>query len=276
MVQSGRRKSLLGILALLGGVAALVLTRINPTGISVVPVGPLKLSLPAAVGLGALLVASIAFLAAATSAKTGTGLPMLAVLICGVAVALSFYPGLFDRFTKKTEPKVVPTPAPPVVVQQPGDVSKPKDESGQHHAKTIFDADYPSSTPTPPATKQETATPSYNPPSLPTPAPAPPVQIDNSVAIRAAHTKLESARAAVVQSLESSPDYQTAKANADAADTALKQARVTNDPGSPELIAASQAALDAKSKLQKLIADAMAKDPAAQEASKELQGLQSR
>jgi hypothetical protein len=246
----------------------------NPTGITTVPVGPMKLGLAAAVGLGALLLACIAFLAAATSPRTGTGLPMLAILVCGAAVTLAFYPGLLDNFTKKPDKKPVPAATPPAAVQEPAQAAKPEDEPARPHVKTIFDSDYPASTPTPTPSKQ-TPAPQAEIAPAPAPSPAPPVRIDNNAAIHAARTKLDSARSAVVQSLEASPGYQQAKADSDAADADLKKARLANDPGSPDLIAASQAALNAHGKLQKIVNDAMAKDPVAQDASRELQGLQS-
>ena len=276
MVKSGRRKSFLGILALLAGAAALVLLKFIPTGISTVTVGPLKFALPAAVGLGALLVASIAFLAAATSPRTGTGLPIFAVLICGTAVALAYYPNLLDNLMKKADKKAVPVATPAATAQQPSEPAQPKADAPQPpHAKTIFDVDYPSSTPTP-SPKKETPAPLFDNASVPSPKPVlvPPVKIDNSAAIRAAHAKVESARAAAVQSLESSPNYQAAKAASDAADANLTKVRAETDAGSPERIEASQAAMEAHGKLQKMITDAMARDPAAQDASQELKGLQ--
>lgn len=269
MVVSRRRTSLLGVLALLSGVAALVLTKFNPTPWQVVTVGSMTLPLGAAVALGAAAVALLAFLAAASSPRTGTGLPVVAILVCAAALALAFKPGLFAR---RAAPAAAAKPAGPTTAPaSEADSPAPADSPNTPHVKTIFDSDYPSSTPTPaaphePAVRPDAAAPAGE-------SPGAPAKSDRAEAIRAARAKLDAARAEVVRSLESSPAYRAAKSDADAADAELKQARLVNPPGSPELVAASEAAMAAHSKLQKLITDAAAKDPAFQEATRALRAV---
>ena len=272
MVESKRRSSLLGALALLGGIAAAVLIKFNPTGVSSVAMGPITLSLPVTVGAASLLVALIAFLAAASSPRTGTGLPILAVLICGGASLVAYKPDLLARFTRPAAPP--PAQPAPAAVQAPAVATPaPQDDVPVNRPKTIFDSDYPASTPDS-QTKKDTPAPQVNVPETPAPTPAPP-HVDNAAAIADARSRLEAARKTVQASLASTPDYQAAKSEADAADADLKQARAKNDPGSPELITASQTAMNAHAKVQKLIADALAKDPAAQQATHDLQTAQS-
>ena len=79
----------------------------------------------------------------------------------------------------------------------------------------------------------------------------------------------------MTQSIESSPAYRAAKDDADAAEMALKNARLTYEPGSSELIAASRAALAARSKLEDLISAAAAHDAAYRDAQRQLQAAQS-
>jgi hypothetical protein len=272
MVESQMRKSVLGSLALLAGIAALVLTRFNPTGITMITVGTVKLALPAAVALGASLLAAIAFVAAASSPRTGTGLPILALLVCGGAVLFAFHPDWLSRSPKSNgNPPASTTLVPPITTPTPPAV----EDNPPTRQKTIFDSDYPSSTP-PPLVKKEPMEPAPDSPAAPavnsTP---PPVHFDRNAEITAARANLDSARSAVTRALESAPEYQAAKAQADAADAELKRARLAYEAGSPELISASQAALNAHGKLRKLVADATAKDPASQEAAKELQRWQS-
>jgi hypothetical protein len=260
MVQSRRRTSLLGLLALIAGAAALVLTRFNPTGIETVPNLPVTLKLPAAAAIVATALALIAFLAAASSRRTATGVPLFAILVGGAALVLAFKPHLLTRPSAPAALK--PTPAPSV--QPSVQASSPADGGGEHRVKTIFDSDYPSSTPD----ARPAASRSNLPDSSADPAPA-------LARPDAARANVEAARENVLRSIESTPAYRAAKADADAADADLKKARATYDPGSPDLISASQAALEAHSRLQKLVSDAAAHDPAFQDADRQLKAAQS-
>lgn len=267
MVQSRRRTSLLGILALLAGAAALVLTRFNPTGIETVPNLPMPLRLSTAAAIVATALALIAFLAAASSRRTGTGLPLFAILVGGFALLLAWKPHLLARSAASPAAK----PAPMIAAPPPAQPSSPADD-GEHRGKTIFDPDFPSSTP--PA--KSTIVSPHIPDSPAAPAPTvPAARIDQASAIRAARANLEAAREQVLRSIETTPAYLAAKSDADAADADLKKARLTYDPGSPELVAASQAALQAHSKVQNLISAAASHDPASQNAARQLQAAQS-
>jgi hypothetical protein len=266
MVHSRRRTSLLGILGLLAGAVALALTRFNPTGIETVPNLPVTLKLSVAAAIVATALALIAFLAAASSRRTGTGVPLFAILLGGAALVLAFKPHLLTRPPATAAARPTPVPSAQPSVQ----TSPPADSDGEHRVKTIFDSDYPSSTP-----DVKPTAPHSNSPDSPV-APAPPVaRPDPAVALRAARANVEAARENVLRSIESTPAYRAAKADADAADTDLKKARLTYDPGSPELIAASQAALEAHSRLQKLVYDAAAHDPPSQDAERQLKAAQS-
>lgn len=266
MVQSRRRTSLLGLLALVAGAAALTLTRFNPTGIETVPNLPVALKLPAAAAVAATALALVAFLAAASSRRTGTGVPLFAILLGGTALVLAFKPHLFTR--PAAPPPAKPTPAP--AAQPSVQASSPADSGGEHHVKTIFDSDYPSSTPDmKPAARHSSL------PDSPAAPAAPAARPDPAAALRAARANVEAARENVLRSIEFTSAYRAAKADADAADADLKMARLTYDPASPELIAASQAALEAHNRLQKLVSDAAAHDPASQDADRQLKAAQS-
>jgi hypothetical protein len=139
--------------------------------------------------------------------------------------------------------------------------------------KSLFDMDS-SSSPDPSPRKQTGASETPEPSAAgtsPVVGASPAPRADPAGALHAARTKLQAARANVIQALDSSPAYRAATADAETAEAELKKARSVYEPGSPELIAASQAALQAHAKVQKLISDAAAKDPASQEAAREVQ-----
>lgn len=268
MVRSRRRSSWLGLLALVGGAVALVLTRYNPTGVQSIAFLQVPVRLSVAVAIAATGLALVAFVAAASSPRTGAGLPLFSLLVGACALLLALKPDL-QKIRRAAAP--APTPA-PAAAPTPS-AQAPKEEPSESRVRTIFDPDYPSSTP--PAAKR---TPSRTAPTNSSVSAAPEVatRVDSAAAIRTARTKLEEARQRVIQSIESSPEYRAAKANADAAEADLKTARLTDDPGSPELIAAGRAALAAHSKLEALISQAAARDPAYQGAARQLQAAQER
>jgi hypothetical protein len=269
MIQSRRRTSILGVIALLAGIAAILMGKLDVQGLPMVNMGPVHLKLVQAIAAGALLVGVIAFLAAASSPRTNAMTPMLATTVCIVAVALAFYPHLFHRtptlIIKPAPANPPPVTSPPVQASAPGNNQKP-------HIKTIFDPDYPSSKV--PATDSKPPA-KWSPPPLPAEVTPPPVHRDVIAEIREARAKQQAARAAVIHSLESTRIYQAARADADAAEADLKQARATYPPASPELVAASQTALQARSRLEHIIAAALANDPSAQAADRELKAASS-
>lgn len=265
MIRSRRRMSLLGVLALLAGGVALVLTKFNPTGIETVPNLPISVRLPTAAAIAATALALLAFLLAASSARTGAGLPLVALLVGSIALLMAWKPNLWSMIRP---PAPAPKPAVPTAVQPP--VQAPADEQPEPRVKTIFDFDGPSSAP-PPA-KGSGEHPAKSEPAITSSSlAASAVRPTATAAIHAARAKLQEARDSVVRSLESTQAYRAAKADVDAAEEKLKNARVTYDPGSPELIAASQAALNARSKLEELISAAASHDPDYQNAAQQLQ-----
>lgn len=91
-----------------------------------------------------------------------------------------------------------------------------------------------------------------------------------AVDVEQARSKLGKATAVVEQALAQRPDYQSAKAAADQAETDVRVARLNFPPASPELSFTSQRWIDAKSRLQKIKAEALAGDAAVFAAQKEL------
>jgi hypothetical protein len=267
------------MLALLGGAAALILTQFNPTGVSTVHLGPIVTDLPGAVAIGSLALASIAFLAAATSPKTKTGIPIVAVLVCGSAALLNYYPSIARIRLHSPPPAPAATSTPDVPLQPTAPEVQSSAEKSTPRAKTIFDQEYDPSTAnsrskSAPVQQADVHAPALASPHVSSPPPVLP-HIDHAVAIRQAQAKLEQARSSVIQSLASSPQYQAAKSASDQADQELHQARQTYAPGSSELIAASKAAIDAHTAVQKIITDAGGHDPAFQEATRDLEAAKS-
>lgn len=268
MVESRRRMSLLGILALVAGAAALVLTKFNPTRFETVPNLPVKLPFALGVAIAAGALALIAFLAAASSPRTGTGIPLLAILICGGAVLLSLKPNLLSRRTAPAPMKPAPSPTTePSVTTAP-----PTDNPSEAHVSKLFDMNSSSSATPSPKSNLESSDSSQSATGASETAPKV-ARPDPAAALRSARAKFQAARAGVIQSLESSSAYRSATSEAEDAEAELKKARLAYEPGSPELIAASQAALQAHARVQRLISDALAKDPSAQEAAREMQAV---
>jgi hypothetical protein len=272
MVETRRRTSFLGFLALVAGIVGLALTRFDASSFSRVTMGSVSLGLAVAVSLGALAVAVIAFIIAASSPRTGTGLPMAAVLVCGAAVALAYYPSLMSLHAKTAAPPPPPPGAVSPTPDAPVTPSPTADNPDTARQKTIFDTDYPSSKVDAPQKPAAVAAPDVAEPTPSAPKPAP---VDPAANIRAAKTRLDAAREAAVRSLDSNPGYQAAKAESDQADADLRAARLKYEPGSPELITASQAALRAHGKLQQFVTNAMATDPVSVQAQQELHAAQS-
>ncbi|HEY2589597.1 MAG TPA: hypothetical protein VGI81_27880 [Tepidisphaeraceae bacterium] len=268
MVASRRRSSLLGMLALLGGLASLLFTKVHLLSVQTVTIHSIVMPLGIAVGVGAMAVALIAFAGAAASPRTGAGLPIVAILVCAGALVLAFKPNFLSS-------RLAPAgnqPAPPPAGHGPAPVPAPKpaEENPAPHVKTIFDNDSPSSPAASPAPRDSAKSPT------PAAAPAtshPPTPAESAAAVRTARAKLDAARANVRRSVEASDAYREAKSDADAADADLKTARQMYDIGSYKLLSADKAAIEAHKKVQNLIHDAIAKDLACQEAELELQSF---
>jgi hypothetical protein len=159
--------------------------------------------------------------------------------------------------------------ASPIVIQP--QAQPPAEDQPEHRVKTIFDSDYPASTPPPKSSPKDPAKLGS---AAGSSSAVTAVRADAAAAIRAARAKLQESRDSVARSLESTEAFRAAKADVDAAEEKLKNARLTYDPGSPELIAASQAALNARSKLEELISAAASHDPDYQNAAHQLQAAQ--
>ena len=272
MVESRRRTSLLAYVALIGGLAAIGLSRFDVPGYRTVSIGAWHPPTALVVAVASLIVALLALLLASASRRTGTGLPILAALLCGVVSGLTFSSSYGSGWLARHLNSTPATPAvnsnPPTTSAQP-QVAHPTAPPKPSETVSIFDDQFKGSTP-PPTTSTPAGTshsgnsarPALAAPSIPKPDPA--------TLMRAAHSRLEAARAAVIASLAGSPDYRAAKADSDAADQDLKTARATYAPGSPELITANQNAIDAHAKLQRVISAAMEKDPGAQQAQSDL------
>jgi hypothetical protein len=252
-VESRRRNSFLGSIALFTGLPALALAWFDFTGFPKVQVGPFELRFVEAIGAAALLLAILSLLLASASKRTGTEIPLAAVVVCAAALGLAHF-----RHA---------TPAPPAL---PAPGSTP-----------------PAAKASAPATTSQSKTPQNRPPGATSAVQA--VNTAKTVpqtnaqalqqqqvlaALHQARTNYDDARAAVIKSLETDPAYQNAKSDADAADEQLKQARLTLPPGHPELARMSQDDLKARDKLNQLIDDAMLKDPVSRQAITQLNAAQ--
>ena len=266
MVQSRRRRSLLGALALIAGLAALCLTKFNPTGIETVHAGPITLPFGTALAVGASALAMLAFLAAASSTRTGTGLPLLALLVCACTFLLAWKPTFFKRASP-------PPAAKPLVTAKAPAATPAVPDSGSEHRSKLFDLDSPSVGST--QVQPEAKGPGVRASAAGPPHPAPAARADPAVAVRAARAKMDAAREMVAARLASSPAFQLAKEDADAAEADLRKARIVYESGSPELIAVSRAALAARDKVESLISLAALRDPAYLDAARDLKAAES-
>jgi hypothetical protein len=272
MVESRKRKSLLGALALLGGIASLLITHFHLAGARTVTIHSVMLPLGMALAVGAAAVALVALAGAAASPRTGTGLPIAAVVVCAAAVVLAFKPNLWSsRGATSTAQPTTPKAANAPASSPPG--ARQTNSNVPPRVKTIFDSDFPSSTP-PPAPRFD------SPNSGATGAPSHasrsehPAPVSPAAAMQAARDKLDAARANVMRTLETSDEYRQAKSDADAADSDLKTARQMYETGSYKLLAADKAAIAAHKKVQKLVDDATSRDPACQDAERQLRSAQ--
>ena len=264
MLESRRRTSVLGIIAILTGVAAAVLSRFHLIDLPTVEIGPVHAAAPLVIGVAGLLVGFVSFIAAAASPRTRTGAPIMAMVICAAAVGFIVYSSGGNPLASPAAPKL-PVTLPPQIAAPSSPATQPTAPQPAR-PRTIFDPDFPSSAPPPDSSTESAPPPHVSPPPSST--------TDAQASIREARSRLQSARDAVIGRLQSTDAYRTAKADADAAEADLKKARINYAAGSPELIAASQRAMDAKGKVQKLIDDAMAHDPDATAARRDLQSLQ--
>jgi hypothetical protein len=250
-VESRRRNSFLGSLALFTGLPALALAWFDFGGLPKVPVGPFELGFVEAMSAAALLLAILSLVLASSSKRTGTEIPLVAVLVCGGALGLA-------HFRHKLTPAAPPQAAPAQAAAVQG-VAAPAIPGAKK-----MDPNHP-----PPATAHAVNTAKT---TVQSGAAALQQQQQQQAraALRDARARYDAARSAIIQSLQSDATYQNAKADADTADAQLKQARATLPPGHLDLVKISESALQARDRLNQLIETAMLKDPASREAQAQL------
>jgi hypothetical protein len=242
-VESKKRNSILGSLALLLATPAIGLNYFDFPGLPNVQMGPFNLRFGMAVAVSVMGLAFLSLLLASRSRRTGTEIPLAAVLVSGAALGLGYFRHRTPPPAPTTAPAVgtvavppaptetKPSPAKPAAAQKP--VAKLPNAS-----KIAGQARNTANTATDAAIRQR-----------------------NLALLRQAESDYDTARAAVMKALETDPVYAAAKADSDSTMTELRQARIDNRPGSPALVTASQKALAARDKLQVIIDNALSKDP---------------
>jgi hypothetical protein len=254
IIESKKRNSILGSLALLIGLGAIALSVFDVPGLPSFSVGPW--TLPFAVGLdaGVGVLALISLLLAGKSVRTGTEIPGAALLVAVAAGGIFYFrhrtppappaPPSARQATPATAPATL-TNLPKVPVNSPTKVPVPSSISNAANAAKNV-------------TQQKVT-------AL--------TQEQQLAALRDARAQFAAAQAKVIDSLKSDPAYIQAKARNDAADLQLRDARLSYRAGDPNLVTTSQAALAARDALNELVADAVAKDPAASAAKAKLDAL---
>lgn len=254
-VESKKRNSFLGSIALMLALPVLALNWFGFSGLPGVDVGPYRLRFETAAAVGVTGFAVLAALLAGRSRRTGTEIPVAAVLVGAVALGVGY-------FKHRAAASSAPAPA----AGTPAQVAPVQPAA-------------PAKTPAAPAAKQTTALPNASniagkAKSAAEAGTAAVVRQRNLATLAEARKRFEAARAAVVKGLESDPAYARAKAEAEAADAALKDARANYKPGDPNLVRASQEALAARDWVGRMIEAAVAKDAAATQAKLELDAAQ--
>jgi hypothetical protein len=253
VIESKKRNSILGSLALLVGLGAIGLSAIDIGGLPPVNVGPWMLPFALALDLGVGALAVISLLLAGKSRRTGTELPMAALVVAVGATAI-FY------FRHRTPPapvkQVTPTMTPATTVQTPAVNAKLAAKVPDHPivAPSVSNAASAARNVTEQGTamlaRQQRASELHN-----------------------ARAQFAAAQAQVIQSLQSDPAYRKAKADSDAADEQLRTARLQYQPGDSNLVAFSQTALKARDALNQLVAQADTKDSTAAAAKAKLDAI---
>lgn len=249
-VESRRRNSFLGSIALFTGLPALALAWFDFSGLPKVPVGPFQLKFVEAISAAALLLGILSLVLASASRRTGTEIPLVAVLACGAALGLAHFRHAMPA-APPPPPAAPATPAAKVPVSPATNLKKSEPNHAPGAAQAVNNAKSAVQTNTQALQQQQTR-----------------------AALRQARVNYDAARAIVIKSLESDSAYQRAKSDADDADEQLKQARATLPPGNPDLAKISQNDLAARDKLNQLIDDAMLKDPASRQAITQLNAAQ--
>jgi hypothetical protein len=251
-VESRRRNSFLGSIALFTGLPALALAWFDFGGLPKVPVGPFELKFVEAISVAALLLAILSLILASSSRRTGTEIPLVAVLVCGGALGLAHFRHTIPT-TPAPSPPAITAPVPAAKMSAPAVTTQ--NRSNPNH---------------PPVASQ-----AVNGASAAVQANARALQQQQArAALHGAKVKYDAARAAVIKSLDADPAYQSAKSAADDADEQLKEARLTLLPGHPDLVKVSQSDLEARDRLNQLVENAILKDPTARQALAQLTAAQ--
>lgn len=181
---------------------------------------------------------------------------MLILLISVCAVAwFAYNSGMLKQWMGNSNQR--PHPQPPPAAIEPGPTTPSIANPQRSKSNNIFDL--PGATPS--NVPGETLARSSGGGSSPAPI-VPPVDHIQALTVREARVRLTSAMQSLEQSLAKDAEYARAKSDADAADVQRKAAVAANEPGSPLVLEAGQKWLDAKSRLQKIVAVAAARDPA--------------
>jgi len=252
-VQSRKRNSILGSIALLLAPAALALNYFDFSGLPTVNVGPfeMKFTMAATIAIATLAVGS--FLLASQSRRTGTEIPFAAILVSAGALAAGYF--------HRSVPKPLPPPAPSISAPAPINSTSARRSTAKTRPK--------------PPSLPNAATVSSQAKSLANTSSDVVLRQRNLAELRDARAKYDAAHAAVIKALESDPAYIAAKSESDSTLEELKKARATYPPGNPTLAAASRTALAAHDKLQSIIDSAIDKDPTAHQAKDRLDAAQS-
>jgi len=252
-IESKKRNSILGSIALLAGFGAVALSAIDVPGLPSVNVGRWTLPFALALDLGVGALAIVSLLLAAKSLRTGTELP-------GAALAVAIAAGGIFYFRHRTPPappsRPTPTAAPGVATPAPPKAIV-KAPAHPAVAPSVSDA----TTAAKNATRQSAA------------AAAALARQQQLAALQDAKAQFAQEQARVLTALKADPTYQQAKARNDAADLQLRDARLSFRAGDPNLVATSQTALAARDALNQFVANAIANDPAAAAAKARLDAL---
>lgn len=260
IVESKKRNSILGSLALLAGFGAIALSAIDVSGLPTVNAGAWTLPFALALDVGVGALALVAFLLSAKSRRTGTEIPG-AALVVAIAAGGIFY------FRHRPPPAPVTAPHTAIPATAPAvTTSLPRTPP----PKTVLKS--PASPAASPSVAQATNA-AKGATQQSVAAAAALARQQQLVALQSAKAQFAEAQARVITSLQSGSNYQQAKMRADTADSQLRDARARYSPGDSNLVAASQTALDARDALNQIVAQAMANDPAAVAAKAKLDAL---
>jgi hypothetical protein len=247
LVQSKKRNSILGSIALLVAVPAVGLNYFTFSGLPNVAVGPFELHFPTAVAAGVTALALLSLLLASASRRTGTEVPLAALMVGVVALGIGYFrhrpaPAAPTASTAAPTPAQAPAPQ-TATVQKPA----PKSPALPGASAVTGQIQNTANAPTEVTLRQR-----------------------NLANLREAESRFDAAKASAIKSLESDPAYAAAKSDSDSTLADLKNARAEHRPGDPALVKASQSALIAHDKLQTIIDAAFAQDHAVQDAKANL------